>query len=83
MMTHEEYKEMIKKAASQFKTGKPIFGKDGAFHQVLEDFLNAALEAEMDVHLEKTKPENRENRRNGKMPKEIKTAYGAVQINTP
>ena len=82
-MTHEEYKEMIKKAASQFKTGKPIFGKDGAFHQVLEDFLNAALEAEMDVHLEKTKPENRENRRNGKMPKEIKTAYGAVQINTP
>ena len=83
MMTHEEYKEMIKKAASQFKTGKPIFGKDGAFHQVLEDFLNAALEAEMDVHLEKTKPENRENRLNGKMPKEIKTAYGAVQINTP
>ena len=38
MMTHEENKEMIKKAASQFNTGKPIFGKDGAFHQVLEDF---------------------------------------------
>ena len=34
MMTHEEYKEMIKKAASQFKTGKPIFGKDGAFRQI-------------------------------------------------
>ena len=33
-MTHEEYKEMIKKAASQFKTGKPIFGKDGAFRQI-------------------------------------------------
>ena len=34
MMTHEEYKETIKKAASQFKTGKPIFGKDGAFRQI-------------------------------------------------
>jgi len=29
----------------QFRKGTPLLGKDGAFHQVLEDYLNVALEA--------------------------------------
>ena len=65
-----------------FKSGQPLFGKDGAFHQVLEDFLNAALEGEMQGHLEATKPESG-NRRNGKMLKQIKTEYGPAEIETP
>ena len=50
-MTQEEYSKMLADAKDQFKSGKPLFGKDGAFHRVLEDFLNAALEGEMDSHL--------------------------------
>lgn len=46
---------MLAQAKGQFKSGTPLFGKDGAFHRVLEDFLNAALEGEMDNHLEATK----------------------------
>ena len=42
---------MLAEAREQFKSGVPLFGKDGAFHRVLEDFLNAALEGEMDSHL--------------------------------
>lgn len=67
-MTQEEYAKMLASAKDQFKVGKPLFGKDGAFHQVLEDFLNAAIEGEMDSHLESTKPVSG-NRRNGKMAK--------------
>ncbi len=43
--------KMLADAKDQFKSGKTLFGKDGAFHRVLEDSLNAALEGEMDSYL--------------------------------
>lgn len=73
---------MLVEARDQFKSGVPLFGKDGAFHRVLEDFLNSALEGEMDSHLQETKPLTK-NRRNGKMPKRLQTEYGQVDIETP
>lgn len=82
-MTQEEYSAMLAQAKEQFKNGTPLFGKDGAFHRVLEDFLNAALEGEMDSHLAETKPQNKSNRRNGKMRKEVQTEYGPVEVETP
>lgn len=81
-MTQEEYSKMLAEARDQFKSGVSLFGKDGAFHRVLEDFLNAALEGEMDSHLIETKPATK-NRRNGKMPKQLQTEYGPVEIETP
>ncbi len=82
-MTQEEYSEMLSQAKDQFKSGKPLFGKDGAFHQVLEDFLNAAMDGEMDSHLESEKCSGKSNRRNGKMSKEVQTEYGPVEVSTP
>lgn len=70
-MAEEEYSEMLSQAKNQFKNGTPLFGKEGAFHRVLEDFLNAALDGEMDAHLEKTKPLSKNNRRNRKLSKEV------------
>lgn len=81
-MTQEEYSKMLAEARNQFKSGVPLFGKEGAFHRVLEDFINAALDGEMDSHLQATKPQT-ENRRNGKMPKQLQTEYGPVEIETP
>ena len=34
-MTQEDYSKMLATAKEQFKVGKPLFGKDGAFHQVI------------------------------------------------
>lgn len=81
-MTQEEYAQMLSSAKEQFKAGKPLFGKDGAFHRVLEDFLNAAMEGEIESHLETTKPVSG-NRRNGKMRKQLQTEYGPVEVETP
>jgi len=81
-MTQEEYAKMLAAAKDHFKLGHPLFGKESAFHQVLEDFLNAALEGEMQGHLEATRPESG-NRRNGKMRKQLKTEYGPAEIETP
>ena len=74
---------MLAQAKDQFKNGTPLSGKGGAFHRILEDFLNAALEGEMDSHLSETKSQDTSNRRNGKMRKNVQTEYGPVVVETP
>ena len=71
-----------KLAAEQLRTGKPLFGKDGALAPMLERILNAALEGEMDAHLSEESRESG-NRRNGKMSKRVQTQYGEVTVETP
>ncbi|SHL15281.1 Transposase, Mutator family, partial [Xylanibacter ruminicola] len=80
MMANEEID--YKLAAEQLRTGKPLFGKDGALAPMLERILNAALEGEMDAHLSEGSRESG-NRRNGKMPKTVQTQYGEVTVETP
>ena len=80
MMTKEEID--YKLAAEQLRTGKPLFGKDGALAPMLERILNAALEGEMDAHLS-DESRSSGNRRNGKMPKTVQTQYGEVTVETP
>ena len=81
-MTQEELNELQKKALEQFKTGKPLFGKDGAFAPMLKQFLESALEAEMSEHLDEQKREVG-NKRNGKGKKTIKSSTGSFAIETP
>lgn len=76
MMSNEEID--YKLAAEQLRTGKPLFGKDGALAPMLERILNAALDGEMDAHLSEKSRESG-NRRNGKMSKK----YGEVTVETP
>ena len=71
-----------KRAAGQLRKGEPLFGKDGALAPMLERILNAALEGEMDAHLT-SEERSQGNRRNGKMPKQVQTCYGAVIVETP
>ncbi|GIV34105.1 MAG: hypothetical protein KatS3mg031_1640 [Chitinophagales bacterium] len=44
--------ELKKKALKQFRTGKSLFGKDGAFAPLLKEFLEEALQAGMQAHLD-------------------------------
>lgn len=55
----------------QLKSGKSLLGKDGAFAHLLENILNAALEREMDAHLDEQERLSG-NRRNGHTPKKSK-----------
>ena len=49
---NEEYEALKKKALEQFKRGQPLLGKDGAFAPLLKEFLESALEAEVEEHLD-------------------------------
>lgn len=81
-MTPEELAELESKVLSQFKTGKPLFGKDGAFAPLLQSFLEKALEAEMEAHLDEDERQ-KGNKRNGKGKKTIKSSSGELTISTP
>lgn len=74
--------ELKKKVLAQFRTGKSLFGKDGAFGPLLQEFLEEALQAEIDTHLDEEE-RNTGNRKNGKQRKSVKTSQGTVEIDTP
>ena len=81
-MTQEEINQLQQKALEQFKSGKSLFGKDGAFAPMLKQFLESALESEMDEHLSEEERQSG-NKRNGKGKKTIKSASGSFEIETP
>lgn len=81
-MESEEFKIMQAKALDQLRTGQSLTGKGGAFAPLLAQFLEAALDAEMNGHLsdsERTKG----NKRNGRGVKTLKTMDGEITIQTP
>jgi len=81
-MESEEFKVMQAKALAQLRSGQSLTGKDGAFAPLLKQFLEAALEAEMNQHLDEGERSNG-NKRNGKGTKTLKTIDGEVTIDTP
>lgn len=78
----EEYEALKKKTLEQFRQGKHLLGKDGAFQPLLKEILESALEAEAEAHLD---PEERltGNRRNGTSKKTVKTSDGSFELETP
>lgn len=74
--------ELKKKALEQFRTGKSLFGKDGAFAPLLQEFLEEALQGELDSHLSQEE-RIRGNRKNGRLKKTIKTSQGSIEIDNP
>lgn len=81
-MTNADYAEMQAKAIEQLKSGQSLTGKDGVFAPLLKSFLESALEAEMENHLD-AEERSKKNKRNGRGSKTLKTSAGEVTIETP
>jgi transposase-like protein len=81
-MESQEFEGIKQKVKDQLRSGKSLFGKDGAFAPLLEQMVNSILEGEMDAHLtEESRMDG--NRRNGKMPKQVQTPMGEITVHTP
>jgi len=77
----EKYRNKIEKG---LLSGQNLLGKDGVFSELLQSVVDAALEGEMDYHLEKEPEEGEEkNRRNGYGKKKVKTSVGEVELHPP
>ena len=77
-----DYEEIKKKTLEQFRSGKSSFGKDGAFAPMLKDILEAALNAELEAHLDEDQ-RTTGNRKNGYTSKHLKTLDGTFELDTP
>lgn len=75
-----DYEGFKKGALERLKNGEELTGKDGVFTPLIKNILEASLEGELEAHLMKTR---QSNRRNGKMSKQLKTAHGTIDLNTP
>lgn len=77
-----EYITMRDLALKQLKSGKSLTGEGGVFAPIVKEFLESALSAEMECHLDE---EERSfgNKRNGKGSKTLKTSSGEITIETP
>jgi len=74
--------EFSQDAAQQIRQGKPLTGKDGIFSPLIKQIVEAALEGELDNHLNQTR-ELDSNRRNGHTPKNLKSSLGGIEIFAP
>lgn len=81
-MDIENNEELQKKALEQLKSGKSLFGKDGAFAPLLKNFIEKALEAEIDGYLD-DEQRDQGNKRNGRGKKTLKSSSGSFEIETP
>lgn len=74
------FKEFEEQAVKRLREGHSLEGKDGVLAPLIKRLVEAGLNGEMDVHLEGSP---KINRRNGKTGKQVKTAFGSVEIETP
>src|SRR6201999_63909 len=77
-----DYEALKKKTLEQLRSGKSLFGKDGAFAPLLKDILEAAMEGELKNHLDEEERFTG-SRKNGKTSKKLKTADGTIDMETP
>jgi len=68
---------------SRLYNGDPVVGDGGIFTDLLQALVNAALEGEMDYHLQEVKSDHRDDRRNGHTHKVVKSRVGPIAVNTP
>jgi putative transposase len=78
------FEEFKNKAIADMKSGKALIGKDGVFTPLMKDFLEAALEGEIDSHMTTCHEDPEvENRRNGKSTKTVQSPMGSFDLETP
>lgn len=77
-----DFESMKDLALEQLRSGESLYGKNWAFAPLMKKFLEAALEAEIESHLDEAE-RSCGNRRNGKSSKQIRTSDGTIEIDTP
>ena len=77
-----DYASMQQQALEQFRSGKSLTGKGGAFAPLFKQFLEAALQVELEKHLSSEQVDAASNRKNGKVSKTVKTGDGEIELVT-
>jgi len=77
-----EWDDFSHRAAELIRQGKPLTGEGGIFTPLIKQIVEAALEGELDFHLQETRTKS-SNRRNGHTQKNLKSSMGGIEIFAP
>ena len=75
-----DYEQFRKEVISGLISGKPLTGESGLLKPLIADFVQGALDAELEDHLEQERSQGIKNRRNGKLSKTLLSDSGEVEI---
>jgi transposase-like protein len=75
-----DFEAFKKQAIEGMYAGKPLNGEKGIFAPLLKHFLEAALEGELQSHLQEEKASGVANRKNGKTAKKVKSLAGEFDL---
>jgi transposase-like protein len=75
-----DFEAFKKQAIEGMYAGKPLNGEKGIFAPLLKHFLEAALEGELQSHLQEEKALGVANRKNGKSTKKVKSLSGEFDL---
>lgn len=77
-----DFEAFSREAIERLKAGDSMVGTNGIFTPLLKRLIEAAMEGEIDAHMEATRKSNN-NRRNGHGAKNLKSPYGGFEISAP
>ena len=75
-----DFEAFKQQAIAGMYAGKPLNGEKGIFAPLLKHFLEAALEGELQAHLQEEKASGFVNRKNGKTHKKVKSLSGEFEL---
>ena len=80
-----DFEKFSKEVQEGLYSNKPLLGQGGLFTPLIKQFLESALEGEMEAHLKQEDPltKGSRNRRNGKSRKQVQSALGAFELLSP
>jgi putative transposase len=82
-VSNSNFDAFQQEAIKKLKSGQSLLGKEGVLTPLIKQVLEAALEGEMESHLQACEEQNQPNRRNGKLKKHLKTLSGSFELETP
>lgn len=82
-VTNLDFAKFQQEAIEKLKSGQTLLGKEGVLTPLIKQILEAALEGEMESHLQECQEQHQPNRRNGKLKKSLKTTSGSFELETP
>ena len=79
-----DYEKFSKEVQDGLREKRPLLGQGGLFTPLLKRFLEAALEGEIQAHMEESRQDSGvKNRRNGKSRKQMQSPLGAFELLSP
>ena len=75
-----DFADYKKEVIAGLMSGKSLTGEEGLLKPLIANFVEGALDAELEDHLQTERNQGISNRRNGNQSKQIRTEAGEIEI---